>query len=153
MRARLAVVGLALVASACGGSSTGPADSNSPSSSPTTSPVAAGPPTVHEDFTPLPCDPNTTVGMQGCAEHRILRADALIDRRVRVLWDKATADARTHLADAQSAWQVYRKAACLSESDSYAGGTLAPVVAGRCELHLTVERAAELGRQLRPAGG
>lgn len=150
MRARIAVVGLALVASACGGSSTGLADSSSPTPSATT---PGGPPTVREDFTPLPCDPNTTVGMEGCAEHRILRADAVIDRRVRLLWGKGSADVQAHLTAAQSTWQDYRRAACVSESDAYAGGTLAPVVAGRCELRLTIERAAELGRQLRLTAG
>lgn len=111
--------------------------------------MTTDPPTVTEEFTPLPCDPNTTVGMEGCAEHRILRADAVVDRRVRLLWDKATPDGQVHLAAAQSAWQDYRKAACVSESDAFAGGTLAPVAAGQCELRLTLERAAELGRQLR----
>lgn len=102
-----------------------------------------------EVFTPLPCNPNTTVGMEGCAEHRILHADKLVDRRVQVIWDKSTAEGKTHLAAAQADWQDYREAACLSESDKYAGGTLAPVVAGQCSLRLTLQRATELRRQLR----
>ena len=102
-----------------------------------------------EVFTPLPCDPNTTVGMEGCAEHRILRADAVVNRQVQLIWDSSTVDGQAHLADAQTAWEAYRKAACVSESDKYAGGTLAPVVAGQCSLRLTRERAADLGRQLR----
>jgi uncharacterized protein YecT (DUF1311 family) len=87
--------------------------------------------------------------MEGCAEHRILRADAIVDRRVQLIWGNSTTDGKAHLADAQTAWQAYRKAACLSESDKYAGGTLAPVVDGQCSVRLTLQRAAELRRQLR----
>ena len=106
-----------------------------------------------EVFTPLPCNPNTTVGMEGCAEHRILRADAVVNRRVQLIWDRSTAAGQSHLADAQTAWVAYRKAACLSESDKYAGGSLAPVVAGQCSLRLTLRRAVDLRRQLRLLAG
>ena len=140
---RVAALVLVLLCVGCGGSSTGSSATTPSASRP------SGPPTVQEDFTALPCDPNTTVGMEGCAEHRILRADAEIDRLVQLLWDNSTAAGQAHLADAQSAWQTYRKTACLSESDSYAGGSLAPVVAGRCELRFTIRRSADLRRQLR----
>ena len=140
----LAVVALCLAG--CAGSSAVAPQTTSGTSSPS----ATGPPKVTEAFTPLPRNPNTTVGMEGCAEHRILRTDAIVNRRVQLIWDKSTADGQSHLADAQAAWAAYRKAACLSESDKYAGGSLAPVVAGQCSLRLTRERAADLGRQLRP---
>jgi uncharacterized protein YecT (DUF1311 family) len=87
--------------------------------------------------------------MEGCAERKIMRADAHVDRLVQLIWDSSTADGKSHLADAQTAWQAYRKAACISESDKYAGGTLAPVVDAQCTVRLTRVRAAELRRQLR----
>ena len=147
MRFRSLIALVSLAAAGCAGSSAATSESSArPSPSPS---VAAGPPTVREVFTPLPCDPNTTVGMEGCAEHRILRADKRVDLVVQLLWHHSTPAGQAHLAAAQAAWQDYRQAACLSESDNYAGGTLAPVVAGRCELRLTIVRAADLRRQLR----
>jgi uncharacterized protein YecT (DUF1311 family) len=140
------VVAVALATAGCAGSSSGsatPLSSSSSSSTPT------GPPTVTEVFTPLPCNPDTTVGMEGCAEHRILRADKLVNRRTQLIWGASTAEGKAHLAAAQSAWQDYREAACLSESDKYAGGTLAPVVVAQCSLRITLARAADLRRQLR----
>lgn len=86
--------------------------------------------------------------MEGCAEHAVLRSDNVINRALRRLWhDAAGAAARAHIVAAQEAWQSYRKAACLSESDSYAGGTLSTVVAARCLARITAARAAELSKQ------
>jgi uncharacterized protein YecT (DUF1311 family) len=152
-----------LAAAGCGGSSSGGApplatNTSAPAASspaPTTSSPASAstprtaPPKVTEPFTPLPCDANTTVGMEGCAERKIVRADADVDQLVQLIWDNSTPDGKSHLADAQTAWQAYRKAACVSESDKYAGGTLAPVVDAQCTVRLTRVRAAELRRQLR----
>lgn len=160
-RFRWLIVLAALVASACGGSSSGTtrpqaaggsARSTAPSMAPSTAPPSgqpAGPPKVTEVFTPLPCNANTTVGMEGCSEHRILRADAEVDRLVQLIWDNSTTAGQAHLADAETAWEAYRKAACISEADKYAGGTLAPVVAAQCSVRLTRARASELRRQLR----
>lgn len=49
------------------------------------------PPVMRETFTPLPCpaDPiarRTTIGSLGCAEQRILRSDARINKRVRTIF-------------------------------------------------------------------
>jgi SAM-dependent methyltransferase len=69
---------------------------------------------VSEVFTPLPCTADTTIGMDGCAEHRVLRADMTINRDLKRLWRTAANNAaRAHIAAAQAAWQDYRKAACL----------------------------------------
>lgn len=155
MRGAWPVVLLILLAAGCSGSSSSSSPAVAPTSTTSTSSSpAAGPPRVSEVFTPLPCRPSTTVGAEGCAEHRILRADAVVDREVRRLWLQAgSADARAHLVAAQSAWQAYRKAACLSEGDAFSGGTIAPVIGAECSLRLTRARAIELGRQLRLAGG
>jgi uncharacterized protein YecT (DUF1311 family) len=103
---------------------------------------------VSEVFTPLPCTADTTIGMDGCAEHRVLRADMTINRDLKRLWRTAANNAaRAHIAAAQAAWQDYRKAACLSESDAYAGGTLSTVIGARCLARITETRAAELDQQ------
>ncbi len=139
-----------LVGAGCGGSSSGgrpPQAANSTTASSAT--TRTKPPRISEPFTRLPCNPNTTIGMEGCAERRILRADSEVDRLVQLIWDKSTAAGKSHLGQAQTAWQAYRKGACISESDKYAGGTLAPVVDAQCTVRLTRARAAELRRQLR----
>lgn len=101
-----------------------------------------------EVFTPLPCQGQTTIGMEGCAEHSVLRSDVVINRELRRLWhDAANAAAREHITSAQQAWVAYRKAACLSESDAYGGGTLSTVIAARCLARITAARAAELTNQ------
>jgi uncharacterized protein YecT (DUF1311 family) len=101
-------------------------------------------------FTPLPCQPGTTVGEEGCAEHAVLRADVVINRDLKVLWRRAAdQSARTHLAAAANAWESYRKAQCTSESDAYAGGTLSTVIAARCLARITARRASELDAQRR----
>ena len=101
-----------------------------------------------EVFTPLPCKGQTTIGMEGCAEHSVLRSDVVNNRELRRLWhDAASAAAREHISAAEQAWQAYRKAACLSESDAYAGGTLSTVIAARCLARLTAARATELTNQ------
>jgi uncharacterized protein YecT (DUF1311 family) len=92
------------------------------------------PPVITEEFKPaLPCNVNTTVGMIGCGEHKVLAADAVLDADVKMvfglLYDNA---ARHRLIAAQTAWLAYRTADCQSQSDIYEGGTEANVVAVYC---------------------
>jgi uncharacterized protein YecT (DUF1311 family) len=94
------------------------------------------------------------VGAEGCAEHRILRIEAVVDRALATLWKQAgSSESRTHLMAAESAWQNYRDAQCVAESDAYDGGTLAPVAAATCSLRFTRQRGVELRRQIRLAVG
>lgn len=103
------------------------------------------PPIIHEDFTPLPCNQTTTLGLEGCAEHQLLRADQRIDREVRLLFgllhDNA---ARGRLSTAQRTWLAYRRADCLSQSDIYEGGTQAAVEFGACAVSADLARSADL---------
>ena len=103
------------------------------------------PPVIHEQFTLLPCTPGTTLGMEGCAEHELLRADQRIDREVRVLFGLVYDNvAREHLAKAQATWLVFRQADCLSQSDIYEGGTQAAVAFGQCAVRDDNARSGQL---------
>jgi uncharacterized protein YecT (DUF1311 family) len=126
---------------------------------PSVSSLAAGsklePPVIKETFTPLPCPakPTSTLEFEGCAEKQTLKTDAQIDATVRVVFGLLDDDAaRGHLVKGERAWLAYRQASCLSLSDRYAGGTLAPVEFGQCAVarnktHLSEVKAFE--RRLR----
>ena len=88
---------------------------------------------IHEDFKPiLACNPNTTVGMEGCAEHKVLAADAQLDADVKAIFDLLSGRALRDFVAGQEAWLTYRSADCRSQSDVYEGGTEQPVVYGYC---------------------
>jgi uncharacterized protein YecT (DUF1311 family) len=103
------------------------------------------PPQLHEGFTLLACTHRTTIGLKGCAEHRLLVQDHLInqlrDRVVRLLIGDG---ARRQFFLAERAWFRYRQAACLSESDSNEGGSLAPLDFALCALRLDRQHVTDL---------
>lgn len=105
------------------------------------------PPVIHESFTLLSCPahPVSTLDLEGCAEHRILREDRRVDVEVAaifpLLYDNA---ARRRLIAAQTVWLRFRAADCSSESDQYEGGTLAGVVAANCFADVDAARVTEL---------
>jgi uncharacterized protein YecT (DUF1311 family) len=111
----------------------------------TTTTQLSTPPIVRENFTPLACDTNTTIGLEGCAEHRIVYEDRLInqlrDRVFQSLLDNAV---RRRFILAENDWFTYRQAACRSESDSNEGGSLAPVDFANCAGRLDQHHIAEL---------
>jgi uncharacterized protein YecT (DUF1311 family) len=88
----------------------------------------------------------------GCAEHGVLRTDAVINREAATLWRRDSGAARGRLWKAQRAWLTYRSAACASAADEFAGGSLAPVAAAECQLRITRERMADLKALLSPEG-
>ena len=103
------------------------------------------PPVIHEQFTLLPCTQGTTLGMEGCAEHDLLRADTRIDKEVRLLFSLLFDNAaRERLTKAQVTWMAFRQADCRSQSDVYEGGTQAAVEFGRCALSDDKARSGEL---------
>ena len=106
------------------------------------------PPVVRENFTPLACDTNTTIGLEGCAEHRIAHEDRLINRlRSRVFQSLFDNAARRRFILAENDWFTYRQAACRSESDSNEGGSLAPVDFANCAVRLDQQHITELRAQ------
>lgn len=107
------------------------------------------PPAIHESFTLLPCRGNpgsrTTLELEGCAEHQILRTDKSIDALERTLFYRlGTASARGDLIAAARAWVRYRHSDCLSNSDVYQGGTLAGVVFADCVVARNQQRIKDL---------
>lgn len=97
--------------------------------------AAPAPPVIKEGFTPLPCpkNPQTTLALEGCAEQRILKTDALINAKVKAIHRLLRTDAaKSHFVAGERAWLAYRKASCLSRSDVYEGGTLSTVEYANC---------------------
>jgi uncharacterized protein YecT (DUF1311 family) len=92
------------------------------------------PPPIKELFSPvLPCNPNTTVGQEGCAERTVLADDRLLMRDVDETFHLlTTTTARRDFVSAQSSWLAYRTNDCRSQSDAYLGGSEQPVLYGDC---------------------
>jgi uncharacterized protein YecT (DUF1311 family) len=109
--------------------------------------AAVSPPVIHEQFTLLPCPahPQTTLALEGCSEHTIVRVDRQIDAVVKQLFGLLPdASARADLAAAQRAWLAYRRADCTSLSDQDEHGTLAGVVAADCTANRSQRRLRDL---------
>jgi uncharacterized protein YecT (DUF1311 family) len=95
--------------------------------------TASSPPVITEDFNPtLACNHNTTVGMEGCGEHKVLSADRLLNADVRVVFNLTSGTARQDLVVAQKRWLAYRRSDCQSQADAYSGGTEQPVAYVYC---------------------
>jgi uncharacterized protein YecT (DUF1311 family) len=106
--------------------------------------AAGGPPVIHESFTPLPCPKKqiSTLDMEGCAEHSLLRSDAKVDALVARIWQALPASARAGFAGGERSWLAYRASSCNAEVAKLAGGTIQPVAylgcaVGRNNTHLT----------------
>jgi uncharacterized protein YecT (DUF1311 family) len=104
------------------------------------------PPTITENFKPvLPCNPNTTIGQEGCGEHQALAADKQLNADVKVIFDLlSTSSARQDFVRAQTAWAAYRTADCKSQSDTYQGGSEQPVAYVDCLAPDDSSRRADL---------
>jgi uncharacterized protein YecT (DUF1311 family) len=113
------------------------------------------PPVIHEPFTLLPCPahPHSTIALEGCAEHALLRSDHAIDARAKTIFGLLrTRSARVSFVQGEQAWLRYRRASCSAEASLYAGGTAEPVLFGSCELYRNrthLGELAELERTLR----
>jgi uncharacterized protein YecT (DUF1311 family) len=95
----------------------------------TTTVPAPKPPVIPEPWNPpFPCNQQSNLGIQGCAERKVDSLDARIEAEVkllfRFLYDNAS---RRDLVSAQIAWLAYRAADCASQSDEFEGGTQQPV--------------------------
>lgn len=107
------------------------------------------PPTIHESFTPLPCNGaparRTTLQMEGCAEQQILASDKRIDSLNRSIFGKLfDAAARRRFIAGHNAWLAYRHAYCLSASDVFEGGTEAGVVFADCVAGVNAQHVKDL---------
>ena len=104
-------------------------------------------PVLRESFTLLPCAHNTTLGIEGCVEHRILVFDAVINLlRHQIVGLLNNTAANRDFVIAEIDWFTYRRALCSSESDQYEGGSLVPVVFANCVVRLDQRHITELTR-------
>jgi uncharacterized protein YecT (DUF1311 family) len=90
-------------------------------------------PVIHEDFTLLPCrgsaSHRTTLQLEGCGEHAVLRSDAQVDSLNSRIFKKLPAPAaRKQFIAGHDAWLTYRRRYCLSTAAPENDGTLAGVI-------------------------
>jgi uncharacterized protein YecT (DUF1311 family) len=105
-------------------------------------------PVIKENFTRLPCNHKTTLGMEGCAEGQLVAADHQINLQVALLLTSmSTSSQKAAFVKAENLWFTFRGADCMSVSATYQGGSLAPVEFARCEVHDDTERSAALHSQ------
>jgi uncharacterized protein YecT (DUF1311 family) len=113
-------------------------------------PPRLAPPVIREEFTPLPCPRKpaargATVGQLGCAEQKILRTDAQINARTKVIFARLDVTGKRLFLAAERAWLAYRKASCDSVADSYyRGGSERPVLFAVCVAERNVQHLKEL---------
>lgn len=103
-------------------------------------------PRIHEAFTLLPCPRKqvTTVDLEGCAEHEILRTDRAIQTKARLTFTLLGVQGRRAFAAAERSWLAYRKEVCDAESSEFAGGTIEPLVFAHCVADQNRRHLAEL---------
>lgn len=111
-------------------------------------------PVIHEKFTTQPCSGKpahrSTLQLEGCAEQRVLGLDQEIDVLNADIFAKlATVRGKRDFLAANTGWVRYRNSACASESDNYAGGSIAPVIYANCLATLDGDHVHELKGVLR----
>ena len=85
------------------------------------------------------------MGLEGCAEVRLLSADRRVNQEVRLLFNLITVKSQTRkFVTAENVWLISRTADCQSETGIYQGGTLAPVEYALCEVSEDQARSAML---------
>jgi len=107
---------------------------------------AAGPAPIKEPFTLLPCPakPTTTLALEGCAEHSIVKSDATINATAQAVYKLLAATGRGPFVSGEKSWLSFRRSFCLAESSMYTGGSLSAVVYGQCEASLNDDHVKEL---------
>jgi uncharacterized protein YecT (DUF1311 family) len=97
---------------------------------------ALGPPVIHEPFTVMPCPPHprSTLDLEGCAEHALLKSDHAINVLANRIFKRLAArTARAAFVRSERAWLSYRRSSCSAESSRFVGGTARPLEFGDCE--------------------
>jgi uncharacterized protein YecT (DUF1311 family) len=101
-------------------------------------------PVLRENFTLLSCNKNTTIGMEGCAEQRVIALDKRINDLRKDVFHILNNQAGRDFILAENDWFTYRQAMCTSESDVNAGGSLEPVDFAQCLVRLDAQHVSEL---------
>lgn len=107
-------------------------------------------PVIHETFTLLACPskPQTTVQVEGCAEHRVVAIDRTIDGLNAKAFAKLGTSGRASFVTANTAWVQYRDAVCASQSSIYHGGSVQPVAYADCLVAIDKSHVSELKKVL-----
>lgn len=113
-------------------------------------------PKIRERFTLLPCPRKgrargTTLGIEGCYEHEIVRTDAKITARSRRIFAALTPAGRKAFARAERAWLAHRESFCTARASIYAGGSAQPLVFAACVVRMNrahLDRLTEFQRDL-----
>jgi uncharacterized protein YecT (DUF1311 family) len=110
--------------------------------------AAAGPPVIHEPWTPLPCPthPSSTVEIEGCLERDVTRSDRSIDAKAATVFRliKRQRDRDAFVSGEQS-WLQYRRHSCSAAASVYRGGSAEPIAYLECEKSRNARHLAELG--------
>jgi uncharacterized protein YecT (DUF1311 family) len=103
------------------------------------------PPVINEHFTLLPCNKKTTLGVEGCAEAQLLRADKQLNQQVAIIFGLFRSKSqKLQFVIAETSWFSYRGNDCKSFSDIVEGGSLAPVDYADCEAQDDAARSTDL---------
>jgi len=108
---------------------------------------AVKPPVIHEPFTPLPCPlhPDTTIDIEGCQEHRVLRTDRLIDTKVKAIFAVLRSESiRVAFVTGERSWLRYRRQSCAAEASRLAGGTAHGIAFLGCTLQRNKSHLVDL---------
>lgn len=106
-------------------------------------------PILHEQFTLLACNANTTLGMEGCAEHKIVSLDSQINRLSAEIFTRPfDKQAKRRFVTAETDWHTYRQSTCFSDADTYEGGSLAPVAFANCVVRINQQHVSALTKLL-----
>jgi uncharacterized protein YecT (DUF1311 family) len=105
------------------------------------------PPVIHEPFTALPCPlhPDTTIDVEGCQEHRVLRTDRQINGEVKAIFRLLrTEEVRMTFVTGERSWLRYRRQSCAAEASHYTGGTAHGIAFLSCTLQRNKAHIADL---------
>lgn len=90
----------------------------------------------------------TTAEMLESLEADFVIADKALNDAYQRLLNKQDATGQEKVKAAERAWIAFRDAECTLKADRARGGTLAPVIAANCRLHMTRQRIRELNTLL-----
>jgi uncharacterized protein YecT (DUF1311 family) len=103
------------------------------------------PPVITEHFTRLPCNKDTTIGMEGCAETQLLELDRRVNEEVALIFSQMPTRAqKLDFSAAENAWFAYRGSDCQSFAAIYENGTFGPVEYALCEVRNDQLRSSDL---------
>lgn len=86
--------------------------------------------------------------IEACVGDDFQRADATLNTVYKQLMAKLGKSGQTSLRDAERAWIGFRDKHCAFVGSAAEGGSIQATIVGQCQTELTVDRVAQLARQL-----